>query len=264
MKYANKMMLVPYAQPQSVDNQMNQIVNSKLQPDNMVKAYNDVLANYISKHLKKNQELGLIQDQLSGESQTSSQPRQPDHLLQTTLKRLLKNLEKSQKIQKNANNLLLSNNKFRKVSKKLMQTVQPTPKMFVSYTNPAVQNVEKNISDSESETETEQNNQVFQNTEPESVKKSIPKFDFGVSNEKQRRYLTNLKSQVDANILALRNTTKAATLSSKEKQAQRLQEAVKRQKKKASKNKDKGRKLDDTMAVDIQEGNGWFYNRNYF
>lgn len=259
-------MLVPYAQPQSVDNQMNQIVNSKLKPDNMVKAYNDVLANYISKNLKKNQELGLIHDQLLGENQTVVQPRSSDQLLQTTLKRLLKNLEKGQKLQQKSSFSQLSNNTFQKVQKNLNKTQRSKPKVFVFNSNSAVENAEKNVADSDEETENNQNIQDFEFPEPENVKNTAPKFDFGVNNQKIKRQLTNLKSQVDANILALRQSTKASTLTSKERQAQRLQQAAVRQFVKASKNKDKRRQFDDTMPVDqdVQEGNGWFFNRNYF
>jgi hypothetical protein len=62
MKYANKMMLVPYtqnpeAQYQSeMDQEMSKIISSKLKPDEKIKKYNDFLSNYTS-NCRENEEV---------------------------------------------------------------------------------------------------------------------------------------------------------------------------------------------------------------
>lgn len=58
MKFASKMMLVPF-QPGSqtqTDQEMSKIVNSKMNPDEKVKIYNDVLANFLASQVPKDQD----------------------------------------------------------------------------------------------------------------------------------------------------------------------------------------------------------------
>ena len=157
MKYANKMMLVPYAQTQSIDNQMNQIVNSKMKPDQKVKNYNELLSNYLSTNVKKNLDLPSTDGQ-STSLLSRNNNRQPfkssqEKLLQNLIRKLLKHQDTIRKNRKKPKKLVNSQINLPKMSNNLTENKSDLSKKLVFHTHPATENVQKNdqISDAESE-----------------------------------------------------------------------------------------------------------------